>query len=188
MAPRAWPAAAAVLVLVCAWAGTGCGRAPGQPVAVPEAGGVVATGRAPGLLFLVRHAEAEHEPGGDPPLTDAGIRRAHRLANLLRDAGLEAVHTTDYRRTRGTAAPIAEATGLDPVLYDGRALETLAAWLLRSGGRRLIVGHSNTTPELVRLLGGEAGSEIAPDEHDRIYLIVLDGRGGLIKPTTLLRY
>jgi 2,3-bisphosphoglycerate-dependent phosphoglycerate mutase len=187
VAPRAWPVAAVFLVL--AWAAAGCGRAPGQAAAAADTGRVAATGpTATGLLILVRHAEAEHEPGGDPPLTLAGLDRADRLARLLRDAGLEAIHTTDYRRTRGTAAPIAAATGLDPVFYDGRDLETLAEWLLRSGGRRLIVGHSNTTPELVRFLGGDPGSEIAPDEHDRIYLIMLGGRGGLKTPTTLLRY
>jgi 2,3-bisphosphoglycerate-dependent phosphoglycerate mutase len=187
MAQRAWPVTALVLVLV--WAGAGCGRAPGQPAAAAGSGSVVITGpTAAGLLILVRHAEAEHDPGGDPALTDAGLQRADRLAGLLRDAGLEAIHTTDYRRTRGTAAPIAAATGLDPVLYDGRDLQTLATWLVRSGGRRLIVGHSNTTPELVRLLGGDPGSEFALDEHDRVYLILLDGQGGLITPTTLLRY
>ena len=48
------------------------------------------------------------------------------------------------------------------------------------------MGHSDTTPELVSLLGGESGPPIASDEYDRIYLLTLYGDGKA--STMLLRF
>jgi 2,3-bisphosphoglycerate-dependent phosphoglycerate mutase len=163
----------------------GCGGAPAGPSPVPEP---PAATTAAGVIVLVRHAETPHEPGGDPALTAAGVERADRLAALLRDTGIETIHTTDYLRTRATAAPIATALGLEPVVYDGRALDTLAARLIRGGGRHLVVGHSNTTPRVVALLGGEPGPDIRDDEHDRVYVLVLEGGVDGVVRTVLLRY
>jgi broad specificity phosphatase PhoE len=149
---------------------------------------VASAGSGPGaLIIVVRHAEAAGDPEGDPALTGAGLERAERLATLLRDAGIDTLHTTDRRRTRATAAPIAALLGLEPVLYDGRGLEAFAERLLRARGRHLVVGHSNTNPQLVRLLGGEPGPDILDTEHDRVYLIILDP-DGRAPQTVVLRY
>ena len=90
-------------------------------------------------------------------------------------------------RTRSTAAPLAEALGLKVRLYDPRDLEAFARRLKEEGGRHLVVGHSNTTPELVGLLGGEPGTAIDEAvEYGRLYVVVIDagGRAG----SMLLRY
>lgn len=126
----------------------------------------------PEIIILVRHGETEPDGTRDPALSGVGVVRAGRLAALLADAGLTAIHSTDYRRTRGTASPIAEATGLDVLAYDPRDLPAFAARLRSSPGRHLVVGHSNTTPALVELLGGDPGPPIAEDEHGRIYVLV----------------
>ncbi len=126
----------------------------------------------PAPIFLLRHAEAA---GGsaDPALTEEGRQRAEAIAQQLRDVPFEAIYTTDYRRTRETVAPLAEALGLEPQLYDPRDLKGAAERLRGSGGPVLVVGHSNTTPALVSLLGGAPGAPIAHDDHDRLYW--LDG-------------
>lgn len=138
------------------------------------------------VLFLVRHAEKAAEPPEDPPLTAEGRRRADVLAGLLADAGLDAVWSTDYERTRATAAPVAEGQGLGVELYDPRDLAVLAATLRDRGGRALVVGHSNTTPALVEALGGEPGPPIdEAAEYDRLYVLTLTRNGPV---TTLLRF
>lgn len=134
------------------------------------------------VVFLVRHAEKahddDHDRGRGPGLTEAGRRRADALARLLRPAGITAIHSTDFRRTRETAAPLARATDLDVDLYDHAALETVAESLRGDPGRHLVVGHSNTTPELVGLLGGEPGPSIdEKSEYDRLYVLVLEPGG-----------
>lgn len=129
------------------------------------------------VVFLVRHAEKTSEDGygapRDPRLTDAGKARAATLARMLAPAGITAIHSTAYRRTRETAAPIAEALGLDVQRYDARLLESFADKLEQSPGRHLVVGHSNTTPALVQLLGGDPGEPIdEATEYDRLYVLV----------------
>lgn len=137
------------------------------------------------VIFLVRHAEKTTETGyghpKDPRLTQAGEQRAEALARLLAPAGITAIHSTDYRRTRDTAKPLANQLGLDVQLYDARMLESFAAELRQEPGRHLVVGHSNTTPELVRLLGGEPGGPIdEATEYDRLYILLLDPDGSAV--------
>lgn len=136
------------------------------------------------IVYLVRHAEKE--PGRDPALTPDGRERANMLADILADADLAAVYSTQFRRTRDTAGPIASRLGFPILYYDPQYLDTFATQLQGLDGNALVVGHSNTTPELVTALGGEAGAPIVEaNEYDRLY--VLTFREGEVT-TELRRY
>ncbi|HSH44860.1 MAG TPA: phosphoglycerate mutase family protein, partial [Longimicrobiales bacterium] len=141
----------------------------------PEA--VEGRGESTAVLYLVRHAETADDGTGDPPLSEAGEARASRLARMLAGAGLTAIHTTPYQRTRGTAAAVAEALGLTAGEYDPADLPGFAARLAESGGRHLVVGHSNTTPALVAALGGDPGGPISESEYGRVYQLTLGDEG-----------
>lgn len=148
--------------------------------------GSAAEPAAAALIFLVRHAEKQ-AGGKDPALTAAGLQRARDLSLLLWDAGIDVIYSTDFIRTRDTAAPLAGRLGVTPRIYDWDEMETLAAELARAGVRALVVGHSDTTPELVALLGGEPGASIhEPSEYDRLYALTI-GPDGTVT-TSLLRY
>ncbi|HIF07621.1 MAG TPA: hypothetical protein EYQ64_11935 [Gemmatimonadetes bacterium] len=136
------------------------------------------------VVYLVRHAE-KLDDSTDPPLTEVGRERAQLLSEILQDAGLTHIHTTDYQRTRDTAAPIADRLGLELRLYDAGELEAFSDRLRATPGRHLVTGHSNTTPSLVRFLGGDS-TDIPDHEHDRLYILTLnpDWTAG----TILLRY
>lgn len=136
-------------------------------------------------IYLVRHAEKQTGVSEDPSLTETGRLRAANLAVVLKSAELEHVFTTDYKRTRETAVPVAESAGVEMEIYDPEGLDALAARLLKSRDSALVVGHSNTTPELVDLLGGEAGQPIVEAwEYDRLYLLLTDN--GKVTQTILL--
>ena len=125
--------------------------------------------------YLVRHAEKTTEKL-NPALTAEGKDRAQGLADRLTKIPLSAIYSSDYTRTRDTAAPAAKAHGLDVKIYDPRDLDGFAKSLLNQKGHILVVGHSNTTPQLSALLGGEAGEPIVEaTEYDRFY--VLQRRG-----------
>ena len=139
----------------------------------------------PLVVFLVRHAE-KVDDSRDPKLTDAGHARAAALARSLRAARLDHVHSSDYIRTRRTAEPTAEQHGLKVQLYDARDLPALVKRLRQTGGRHLVVGHSNTTPTVVELLTGSAGPPIDDAEYDRLYVVSLSPSGAAT--TVLLTY
>jgi phosphohistidine phosphatase SixA len=140
----------------------------------------------PLTVYLVRHAE-KVDDGHDPKLTAAGMERAETLARNLGDAGIRHIHSSDYFRTRDTAAPAAAAWGLEVQLYDPRDLPALVEKLHSMGGTHLVVGHSNTTPEAVGLLGGDPGPEIEEaTEYDRLYVVTV-GQDGTAD-TVMVRY
>ena len=137
-------------------------------------------------IFLVRHAEKTKERP-DPDLTDAGKNRSLELAVVLKDKNITTVHSSDYLRTRETARPTADAFGLEIELYDAGDLEAIANKLKAASGTHLVVGHSNTTPQLVTLLGGDPVSEIyEASEYDRLYIINFTQDGTV--QSELLRY
>lgn len=137
------------------------------------------------VVFLVRHAEKADDGSDDPPLTPLGAARAESLVNLLRSVPLTHVHSTETMRTRDTARPVAEAKGLSILSYDAGELEDFAEILRSTAGMHLVVGHSNTTPDLVEYLGGDPHGSIDDREYDRLYLLTL-GAGGEVS-TVLLR-
>lgn len=149
-----------------------------QPVTIADP----AADTASPVLILVRHAEKADDDPRDPDLTAEGRARAAALAALLADAGVTRILSSDYRRTRETARPLAEHIGLDVELYDARDLEGLAAELRRATGVVVVVGHSNTTPELARLLGAGDTPSMPDEEYDRLIVLALDGDGA---PRTL---
>ena len=136
------------------------------------------------VVVLVRHAE-KLDDSRDAELSETGRARAEVLAALLKDMKIDTIYSSDYIRTRDTARPLAEALGLELEPYNPGDLEALATKLRAAEGRILIVGHSNTTPRLVGLIGGEPGTDIADDEYDRLYIVVA-GSGGPV--TSLLRF
>jgi|GEM_PF-2331648 len=145
-----------------------------------------ASDQKPLKVFLVRHAE-KVDQSRDPDLSEAGYQRAAALADVLRSANIEYVHSSDYMRTRKTAAPVAELFGLEVRLYDPRNLPAFAEQLNEEGGIHLVVGHSNTTPALTELLGGEPGEPIEEkNEYDRLYVVSIMADGSV--SSTLLRY
>jgi len=138
------------------------------------------------VVYLVRHAERAEDGTNDPPISEAGRERARALADLLRDAGVTRVHTTDLKRTRQTGAPLAGLLGLEPEVYDSKDLPALAARVRAAPGRHLVLGHSNTLAQTVEALGGKGGDAVADAEFDRLYVVVM-GPDGTVT-TSLLRY
>lgn len=136
----------------------------------------------PAIVYVVRHAEKTGNDG-DPDLTPRGHARAAAIAAILRKAGISRVYTTKTARTRQTAAPAAKALGLPVREYDARQPAPMVAEVKAGGGHTLVVGHSNTVPQLVSLFGGAPGADIGDDEYDRLYQLIVGADGSV---TTVL--
>ena len=154
------------------------------------------SGTEPTQVFLVRHAEKQapevSEEPRNPELTEAGHARAATLAHVLGETGLDVVLSTPFHRTEQTAAPIARAVGTEVVITPIAAdfAEALAKRIRadHAGQRVLVVGHSNTTPSVIRALGVAEAEvpEISEDEYDDLFLVTLPPEGGAW--LTTLRY
>ncbi len=110
-------------------------------------------------VFLVRHAE-RFSDGADPGLTREGETRAQALAATLRDAGITAIITTQWRRTRDTATPLAAILRITPEvvpIQDSRPLEhfqNVAAAVRRHQNETvLVIGHVTVTNVIAAMDG-----------------------------------
>jgi phosphohistidine phosphatase SixA len=141
----------------------------------------------PSLIVLVRHAEKAATPAEDPGLSEAGQRRAQQLAEALAGAGITQILTTQWQRTRATAAPLAARLGLQPTVVATRRgadyAQELAALLRGLDGVLLVVGHSNTVSATVAALGGPALPPLCESSYGHA-LLLRPQDGGLIR----LRY
>jgi phosphohistidine phosphatase SixA len=151
------------------------------------------------VLVLVRHADKAAQPADDPPLTAAGAKRAQDLAAALRNAGVTAIITTQLRRTRETAQPLATALGLSPEvirvgeralvsnpaadarlppeIVEARAeyIKVLGPAVRRLSGVVLVVGHDWSVPGLIASLGGPELPNICSSVYDNFFVLTSAG-------------
>lgn len=146
-----------------------------------------ASAAAQPAVFVVRHAErADTATGGsammasDPELSDAGRARAESLAMMLKDAGITAIFTTQYKRTKQTAEPLAKALGLTVTEVNARELDRLPEKIRALRGNALVVGHSNTVPATLKGLGIENPPDIAETEFDRFFIVTLGEKPSMV--------
>lgn len=144
-------------------------------------------------IIVLRDAETQPPGADDPALSAAGEARAMRLAQMFGEpfeaGSVRSIYTTDTRRARTTAAPLAARLGL--------RVETLAAGdvdglleRLRVAGRgrtSLVVGHSNTVPRIVeQLTDGRIKVSVDDADHGSVFVVTVSSFG---PPSVLsLRY
>lgn len=150
-----------------------------QTLATAKVAAAPPAGALPAIVILVRHAEKATEPADDPALTGPGTERAKALATALADARVTAIITTQWRRTRETAAPLATARGLTPEIVAtepgkpaGAHAEAVAEAVARHpGGVVLVVGHSNTIPAIIAALGGPQLPDLADTAYGDLFVM-----------------
>ena len=130
-------------------------------------------------ILVVRHAEKDTLMlGSDPRLSAAGTLRARELARILGNANVSAIYSTPWQRNRLTALPLATQLGDTLTIVD--AIDETVARLRRHPGETvLVVGHSNTVPQIIEQLTGEKVPAFTEGDYDRLYVVTLaPGRAG----------
>jgi broad specificity phosphatase PhoE len=153
------------------------GCTPAAVQTVPSAGADATT-----TVIVVRHAEKAAEPKADPPLTEAGAARAETLATELKGMPIKAIFSTGYARTKSTVAPIGAQLGLTTQVVDAKGAEHAkqvaeAALAGHRGETVLVVGHSNTVPDIVAALGAPKPAEICDGEFDNLFIVRVPASG-----------
>jgi broad specificity phosphatase PhoE len=117
----------------------------------------------------------------DPGLSETGRARAESLAAALKDAGITAIFVTEYRRTRDTAAPLAKLLGIEPQKLPAKDTAGLIERLKAATGRVLVVGHSNTVPDVVKGLGVTTPVTVGEADYDNLFVVTLGARPSLLR-------
>ena len=124
-------------------------------------------------IFIVRHGEkAQSGDTKDPDLSDLGRARAEFLATMLKDVGITAIYATEFKRTQQTAAPLSRALNLKTTIVPAKETEALVAKFNQGTGNVLIIGHSNTIPEILKALGVTATQLVDEADYDNLFVLV----------------
>jgi phosphohistidine phosphatase SixA len=146
---------AALLLLAAA----ACATSPGEP--------------AGSSWYVMRHLQKAQ--GQDPALSAQGAGNAGRLASWFGTDRPAAIYVSTTRRARETAAPLAARLGLTVKEYDPSDTPGLVARAKAESGTVLIVGHSNTVPEIVAQLGGARPADLGEGDYGDIFRVRRDG-------------
>ena len=141
----------------------------------------VSVGSAEPVIVIVRHAEKAANGGTDPDLSPAGRSRADALARILKDSGIVAIYTSEFKRTQETAAPIAKLLRLSPTVLPAKDTTALVAKLHELNGNALVVGHGDTIPNLLKALGIDAVIGIPESDYTELFLVTLGEKPQFIR-------
>jgi broad specificity phosphatase PhoE len=125
-------------------------------------------------FYVMRHLNTP-EGVPDPDLTAEGQRQAERLANWF--PGMEppaTIFVSTTKRAQQTVAPLAARLGVTPKLYDPADMPGLIAEVQKEPPPVLIVGHSNTVPDIIQALGGARPGPLVHEDFGDVWTI----RGG----------
>ena len=132
-------------------------------------GGCETTSAAPTgpSFYVMRHLQKG--TGQDPPLTEEGRANARRLIGMFAADPPRVIYVSEWRRTRETAAPLAARLRVKVRRYRAGDTPGLIARVLAERGPVLIVGHSDTVPEIVARLGGERPAPLAETDFGDVW-------------------
>ena len=153
--------------------------------AAPQSARVAPVTAGATTVVVVRHAEKSTDDPRDPSLSSAGQERAKTLSDVLKDAGVTDIYVTQYKRTRQTVEPLVSQAGITIVERPINAANAATyahdltqEILTRSAGKGvLIVGHSNTVPDIVKALTGTTIPAITDSEYDHVFVVVIPTSG-----------
>ncbi len=126
-------------------------------------------------IFIVRHAEKQ--TGNDPVLTAEGNKRAGDLMRLLQNEGIQKIYASKTRRTQNTGDSLRIQMNIAMALYDADTLcDKLISAIMENrdfGKTILIIGHSNTIPQIIRKFGVQdyPYGDLGDNDFDNLFVI-----------------
>ncbi|HMT08714.1 MAG TPA: histidine phosphatase family protein [Pyrinomonadaceae bacterium] len=142
-------------------------------------------------IVLVRHVEKDTAPTADkkdPELADAGRERAKKLVSATKRYKFDEIYSTDFKRTRQTAEPTATKRKKVIQTYDASKQQELVDKIMASKNDKfLVIGHSNTIPQLANLIGKRmVFRDLLDTEYSVVWVIKL--KNGIAEKIEILSY
>ena len=120
-------------------------------------------------VYVIRHLQKA--TGDDPALTAEGAAGAQKLSDLLAKKKVAAIYATETKRAMQTAEPLARRLRLAIQAYDPKNPAALAEKVSQLKGAVLIVGHSNTVPDLVAKVGGKQPAPLSEADYGTLFVV-----------------
>jgi len=137
-------------------------------------------------VICIRHAERDNSTTADPHLNADGINRAKSLIHVLGSSEIKAIYTSNFARSKETASFLATHLGISSVPIDEAAAIKVHVLEHHRGKTVLVVGHTNTIPELISLFGSASIFIIGENKFDNLFILNNFSQG--VTKTTLLKY
>ena len=137
-------------------------------------------------IYIVRHAEKNITPANDPQLSQAGLRRAEELKEVLKGKNIGNIFSTNTYRTRETAMPLSMQINVPMQLY---VMDTVKRFLAHVSNMRtnvLVIGHSNTLLPMLDYLGVQhTVTAIGDYTYNNLFIVtVKKGKAVKVEETT----
>ena len=145
-------------------------------IALVAAAAWIFDARATTVVVVVRHAETEPGADPDPALSVDGRERAARLAKMLSQAqpvrAIDAIFTSEFRRTQQSATPLSETLALPLNVIPSATWTSLPRRITREhrGEYVFVTGSTSTVPALVEALSGQSVT-LREDEYDAMFIV-----------------
>jgi 2,3-bisphosphoglycerate-dependent phosphoglycerate mutase len=125
-------------------------------------------------IYLIRHAE-KVDNSKNPDLSEDGIKRANHWNEVFSAINFDAVYSTNFNRTQHTAAPIAKKNSVEIKIYDPKTMNLENIKKEHVGQTILIVGHSNSTADLViNLINQNIYPAIDETTFGNLYIVTIN--------------
>lgn len=133
-------------------------------------------------IFVVRHAAPPalmpmDAIKDDTPLSESGHERSKVLAAALKDAGINAIYSSDTLRAVQTAEPLAKILNLPIRQLPRKDVDGLVRRLRSEhwNDRVLVVSHWNIMPQILKALGHPMEVKLERAARDEIFVVVPTG-------------
>jgi broad specificity phosphatase PhoE len=125
-------------------------------------------------FYFIRHAEKESDGTKNPDLNTSGMQRANNYVSYFEEIKLDAIYSTNFKRTLNTVKPLTIAKNLTSIIYNSYKINYQDFKNKHKNQTVLIVGHSNTTPEFAnKIIGKMVYSQITEDNFSNIYKVTI---------------
>jgi broad specificity phosphatase PhoE len=123
--------------------------------------------------YFIRHAE-KADSSKNPDLSEKGLERAQEWQLLFSELSFDEIYSTDFNRTIQTIKPISVKQNKNFSLYNPKTIDIEAFKKETFGKTILIVGHSNTIPNMVNhIIKENKYSDIEENQFGNLYIVTI---------------
>lgn len=141
-------------------------------------------------FYLVRHAHANWVPSENRPLSDKGVQKTERVADILQSLPITHIYSSPYRRAAQTVEPLAQRLDLPLIIYPDLRERQLAGspvddfeeanervWhdptFAHPGGESNVVAQERGVQAIARLRQQHPREHIAVASHGTLLALIL---------------